>query len=192
MNEIGNKIKEARKRKGLSQEELAEASHVNLRTIQRIENNENEPRGKTLHLICDILEINAENILDYGKQSDQNYLVYFHLSVLLGLFIPIGNIMIPFALWITKKDKIIGLYDIGVNLINFQIIWSLVTFITLGLGVLFKIMHFEIGFITGNTLLTFPWMILYLVNIVLPMIFAVRMSKGKIKNYYPDLIKVVK
>ncbi len=36
MSEIGQKIKEVRKRKGLSQEDLAEASHINLRTIQRI------------------------------------------------------------------------------------------------------------------------------------------------------------
>jgi len=43
MNEIGQKIREVRKRKGLSQEELAESAKVNLRTIQRIENNENEP-----------------------------------------------------------------------------------------------------------------------------------------------------
>jgi len=37
MNEIGTKIKELRRKKGLSQEELAENSKVNLRTIQRIE-----------------------------------------------------------------------------------------------------------------------------------------------------------
>jgi transcriptional regulator with XRE-family HTH domain len=59
MNEIGKKIKELRKKKGLSQEELAEFSKVNLRTIQRIENDENEPRGKTLNLICEALDVNA-------------------------------------------------------------------------------------------------------------------------------------
>ena len=55
MNKIGEKIKEARKKKGLSQEDLAESAKVNLRTIQRIENNENEPRGKTLNLICPLM-----------------------------------------------------------------------------------------------------------------------------------------
>ena len=57
MNKIGKKIKEARKKKGLSQEDLAESAKVNLRTIQRIEKNENEPRGKTLNLICSVLDI---------------------------------------------------------------------------------------------------------------------------------------
>ena len=82
MNEIGEKIKELRKKKGLSQEELAELAKVNLRTIQRIEKNESEPRGKTLNLICEVLEINIEDILDYGKLNDSNFLFFYHLSVI--------------------------------------------------------------------------------------------------------------
>lgn len=67
MNEIGKKLKELRTKKGLSQEELAESASINLRTIQRIENNESEPRGNTLNQICKVLDVNAEDILDYGK-----------------------------------------------------------------------------------------------------------------------------
>ncbi len=59
MNIIAKKISEIRKSKGLTQEELAEQSQVNLRTIQRIENNQSEPRGKTLQLICEALQIDA-------------------------------------------------------------------------------------------------------------------------------------
>ena len=46
MEEIGEKIREVRKKKGLSQEALAELAEVNLRTIQRIENNESKPHAK--------------------------------------------------------------------------------------------------------------------------------------------------
>ena len=106
MKEIGKKIKELRKKKGLSQEELAESSQVNLRTIQRIENNESEPRGKTLNLICEVLGINVEDILDYGLKTDKNYLIIFHLSVIAFLAIPVGNIILPLILWLTKKDKV--------------------------------------------------------------------------------------
>lgn len=63
MSLIGRKINETRKSKGLTQEELAELSKVNLRTIQRIENNESEPRGKTLMLICEALDINLEDLI---------------------------------------------------------------------------------------------------------------------------------
>ncbi len=55
---VGQKIRESRKLKGLSQEELADLAKVNLRTVQRIEANQNEPRGKTLNLLCEVLEIN--------------------------------------------------------------------------------------------------------------------------------------
>jgi len=63
MNLIAKKISEARKTKGLTQEELAEQSQVNLRTIQRIENSESEPRGKTLNLICGALQIDVHDLI---------------------------------------------------------------------------------------------------------------------------------
>lgn len=63
MNIIAQKISESRKIKGLTQEELAEKAKINLRTIQRIESSENEPRGKTLNLICDVLEIDIKELI---------------------------------------------------------------------------------------------------------------------------------
>ena len=72
MSVIGEKISAGRKAKGLTQEELAELSKVNLRTIQRIENNENEPRGKTLVLICEVLDIDLESLLLSKVQSENN------------------------------------------------------------------------------------------------------------------------
>ncbi|WP_319502963.1 helix-turn-helix domain-containing protein [uncultured Draconibacterium sp.] len=72
MSIIGKKISETRKFKGLTQEELAELSKVNLRTIQRIENNESEPRGKTLILICEVLDIDIENLINSKKQIEDN------------------------------------------------------------------------------------------------------------------------
>lgn len=72
MSIVGEKISEARKAKGLTQEEVAELSKVNLRTIQRIENNESVPRGKTLNLICEVLEIDIEDLLYSKRQIDDN------------------------------------------------------------------------------------------------------------------------
>ena len=62
MNSISEKIIETRKLRGYSQEELASLAKVNLRTVQRIENNENEPRGKTLSLIAKALGLNVEEL----------------------------------------------------------------------------------------------------------------------------------
>ena len=46
--ELGKKILELRKAKGLTQEELVEKCNISVRTIQRIETGEVTPRGKTI------------------------------------------------------------------------------------------------------------------------------------------------
>ena len=187
MNEIGKRIRDIRKKKGLSQEELAESAKVNLRTIQRIENNESEPRGKTLNLICHVLQINTEDILDYGKQPNKSYLTIFHLSVIVFLAIPVGNIIVPLILWMNKKDKIIGLKEIGANLLNYQIVWSIITFSSITAFAFSKIMHY--GY---YPILFYIFIGLYALNIILPIIFAIKTNKGKTQNLYPNIIKLIK
>ena len=76
-HEIGNKIVELRKAKGLTQEELAIRCGINTRTIQRIEVGAVSPRVATLKLI------GAE--LDYEIPFDENddskfWLLTLHLS----------------------------------------------------------------------------------------------------------------
>jgi len=88
MNVIGNRISETRKLKGLTQEELAELAKVNLRTIQRIENNENEPRGKTLNLICNVLDLNLEDLLNQEKSNNRKN---YGLLIINGIFLLILN-----------------------------------------------------------------------------------------------------
>ncbi|WAC01757.1 helix-turn-helix domain-containing protein [Lacinutrix neustonica] len=187
MKEVGEKIKEVRKKKGLSQEALAESAKVNLRTIQRIENSESEPRGKTLHLICNVLEINTEGLLDYGKHNDKSYLIIFQLSVLLFLAIPMGNIILPFILWFNKKDKIIGLKEIGANLLNFQIVWSVLAFASITVAAISKIQHYE-----SPAFLLYIFFALYALNITLPIVFALKTNNGKTGAFYPNLIKFIR
>lgn len=187
MKDIGIKIREVRKKRGLSQEELAESAKVNLRTIQRIENSESDPRGKTLNLICGVLGINEEDIMDHGKQTDRTYLTIFHLTVLTFLAIPLGNIIIPLIMWVNKKNSVIELKEIGAHLLNYQIFWSIVTFISIAAYAYSKLMHY--GFY-----LTLIYLIiaLYSLNIILPIIFAIKTSKGKSGILYPEIIKLVK
>ena len=74
MESTGDKISQTRKLKGLTQERLAELAKINLRTIQRIENNANEPRGKTLELICSVLDLNIEELTSLSKEEKkENY-----------------------------------------------------------------------------------------------------------------------
>lgn len=182
MKEVGSKIREIRKRKGLSQEELAEAAKVNLRTIQRIETNANEPSGKTLNLLCDALNISIDDIVDYGKTEDKTFLILFHLSVLSFMMLPLGNIIIPLILWLTKKDKIVGLKEIGANFINFQILWTVLLYSLAIIGALGKITHIG-GF--GYSL--YLILGLPLLNIILAIVFTIQTNKGNVKVNYPNL-----
>lgn len=184
---IGLKIKEIRKRKGWTQEGLAEEARINLRTIQRIEKGESEPRGKTLHLICTALGIQAEDLLDYGKQEDPTYLALVHLSVLIFLIIPLGNIILPLILWSNKRDKITGLQRLGVNLLNYQIVWTFLAFLSAIGFAYFKILHWA-----GSQSLFYVLIGLYALNVVLPLIFAYQANKGKKASFYPNLIPFIR
>jgi transcriptional regulator with XRE-family HTH domain len=62
MKSTGKIIYEVRVKKGISQEELATLAKVNLRTIQRIENDLTEPRDTTINLICGVLEIHQDEL----------------------------------------------------------------------------------------------------------------------------------
>ncbi|WP_430409735.1 DUF4870 domain-containing protein [Kordia sp.] len=187
MNEIGVKIKEARKTKGLTQEELSETAKINLRTIQRIESGESEPRGKTMLLICEALSLNVEDILNYGQKTDNRFLTFLYLSTLSFLIIPTGNIIIPLILWITNKDKIVGLKKAGIDLLNFQITWSIITYVCLICGVVFTtLMNFS-----KFKILFIAFFGLYIINMVLAIIAAIRANYGKTTNF-PSLIKFVR
>lgn len=185
MTKIGTKIKEARKKKGLSQEELAESAKINLRTVQRIENNENEPRGITLNLISKALEIDMEEIHIPEKETNTKYLFRFHLSVLSCIIIPAGNLIFPVIMWLSKKDKIEGLKESGVNLLNFQISWTILASVA-GLGYsFFRIQHYP------TDIPVYTLLILYVINIILPIAFALEVKKGKVIKAYPSIFKFI-
>lgn len=187
MNNIGSNIKEIRKRKGYSQEELAEFAKVNLRTIQRIENNKNEPRGTTLNLICSALDITTEDIFDYGKEENSSYLVLFHLSVLAFLFFPLGNIILPLILFFSKKEKIENLNSLGANVLNFQILWTVFSSIFLCSYFYFKIQH-----IYGYSWLIYVFFGLYFINVLVPIVLAIATNKTKKVYKYPVLLRIVR
>lgn len=196
MNPIGSKIKEIRLKKGMSQEELAEKSQVSLRTIQRIENNENEPRGKTMQLICESLGIPIEELLDYDKKEDLQFLMFFHLSVLCGIAIPTGNIILPLVLWLTKKDKIQGLQKIGAKLLSFQILWTCLSFLlpvlylVAGSQGLFDLIEEQVSTILNLKFAFYMNFFFGSINYIAAVILAIANRKGK-KITYPSVIPMI-
>jgi transcriptional regulator with XRE-family HTH domain len=187
METIGAKIVEIRRRKGFTQEQLSDLSKINLRTLQRIEKGETEPRSETLSNICQVLEVNMEDILDYGKSDDLKFLKYFHLSVVVCLFFPLGSVLLPMILWLTKRDRIIGLEEQGLNVLNFQILWSILFYLTFTLWGFLRICHWS-----HADWLLYVGGLLYVPNVIYPILVSRWISKGTLKKFYFTLISFIK
>lgn len=65
--ELGLRISELRKQKGLTQDEVVDLCNINVRTLQRIENGEVTPRSYTIKTILTALDYDYESL-----QAEQN------------------------------------------------------------------------------------------------------------------------
>ncbi|MBN1253131.1 MAG: helix-turn-helix domain-containing protein [Bacteroidales bacterium] len=82
--ELGKKIADLRKERGLTQEELVEKCNLSVRTLQRIESGEVTPRTYTVKLIFEALEVSFDKSLidDEGwinKRLEQFYISFIDL-----------------------------------------------------------------------------------------------------------------
>ena len=68
---LGKQIKVARQEQMLSQVELANKCNLNIRTIQRIENDEVIPRSYTLKIISEVLDVSLKRNDNYEDDSDR-------------------------------------------------------------------------------------------------------------------------
>jgi len=175
-NTLGERIANIRKGKGFTQEQLADAARVNIRTIQRIESGETEPRGHTLTTIYDALEMNLENVSGHEKVKDKAFSVIFHASVMGGIFMPLGDIILPTILWAIKRDKVAGLEEDGKNLLVFRIIFDI-----------FVVFTYFPPLIVGPRLF---FLIYLLGTLVYPVITVVIiLLNKKTRHYYPRFFK---
>jgi len=154
----GQKIKELRLQKGMTQEELAAKTDLSVRTIQRIEKGEVDPRTFTLHAIADALDVDFELINELDSEADEikqdhlKWLAFLHLSGLFCMLFP------PLLIWIFKKQEIPEMEMHGKMVINFQLsMWlylfsaSLLLIILVGLPILVFLGVFSTIIIIINT-----------------------------------------
>jgi uncharacterized Tic20 family protein len=139
-----------------------------------------------LKLICEVLNTPIEELMEYGKIEDKQYLFLLHFSVLSVIIIPLGNIIFPLILWINKKDSIYDVNRQGKNILNFQIAFSFINILIFGIAMYgaFTSFHPKNWFITYYSLL--------LLNVCYSLFCAFSILKGQIKLFYPNLIKFVK
>src|SRR5210317_848730 len=97
--ELGLRIAELRKQKGITQEELAAKASINVRTIQRIEKGEVDPRSYTLQEIARALEVDPERLLESRNSDSRLWILLLHMTNYIPLLVP------ALFLYAWKKDE---------------------------------------------------------------------------------------
>ncbi|MBV1923561.1 MAG: helix-turn-helix domain-containing protein [Flavobacteriaceae bacterium] len=188
---LAKRVKELRKRKGLSQEELTENSGLSLRTIQRIENGETDPTGDSLRRIASALNVNPDELIDWTIKEDSSFLIFLNLSALTFLFFPILGIIIPFILWISKKDKIKDINTVAKELINFQITWSILVFLFPIIVLIIRLVSAETTYreaiLFGPAIIIAYLVFMYVVNFLFIIYNSFRINAKKEARYFPKI-----
>jgi transcriptional regulator with XRE-family HTH domain len=135
----GEIIKDLRVKKGFTQEDLAGKTELSVRTIQRIENGEVDPRSFTLQMIAKALEVDfsifndpeSDKSEETQQEDEKISLIILHLS---GLFL----LILPTLLyWKRNSKSILKMKDHFYDIIQFQLSMWLLTIIP-GIFILYK------------------------------------------------------
>ena len=71
IKELGRRIQKARKEKGLTQQELADLSHVSLKHVQGCERGVKNPSFEVLRAFCKVLNLSLDSLLKYGSKEER-------------------------------------------------------------------------------------------------------------------------
>lgn len=72
---FGKRLKEIRKRRNISQEELAELVGMEPNNISKLELGEHLPKKENLEKLCEVLEIEPKELFDFGHLKTKSELV---------------------------------------------------------------------------------------------------------------------
>jgi transcriptional regulator with XRE-family HTH domain len=175
---LPEKIINARRTLGLTQEELAVRSKLSLRTIQRIENGQSIPRMFTLRAIADALGITYGEIdpASYESEKEQNsmdvaevthFLRILCLSCFSYLVIPYVHFMV--AQYLLGKEKRLDgtTRAFARGIIRTQLWW--VVIFHLGLLVTFAVNFFLYSFNNRTVFVNYLWIVFaaYILNLII-------------------------
>lgn len=169
-----SKLKIAREKANLTQEELAAQSGVSVRTIQRIEAG-TEPKGYSLKALAKTLQIEANELVS-TKEVSQPQPVNIGLMKLINLaslpvaFLPPLNIILPLLVMFLKKE----FGTMAKQLITIQILWAVGSFVIFMLAAFVRNWFFW-----SNKFTLIVMVLLVLSNIMLIIWNAMSLDKHK-------------
>jgi len=171
-------IKEIREQLGYTQVMLAEKTSLSLRTIQRLEASNKTPKGHTLKVLSNVLDIEPlvlqkkYNRFKENKNNDLFAIKMINLSVLAFFVVPFGNIIFPIILWRKKRQSSI-IDEFGRKIINVQLIWSIILSILLLICPLINSLFFT----------SLPLILIVLLIAVLINVFIVLLTSRSLKQH---------
>lgn len=136
LNFSPDKLIALRKLKGFSQEKLAEKAGINIRSLQRIEKQDVQPQPHTMGLLAEALGVSIDELCTQTQTEpteaiDVRHLSLLHFSAGAGLVFPFGNIILPYILWMYRKDNTEAVRKHVYAILNFQLSWSVYLIIIL-------------------------------------------------------------
>jgi transcriptional regulator with XRE-family HTH domain len=171
-------IKNIREKSGLTQVELAKQTGLSLRTIQRLESSNKEPKGHSLTTLSEVFNMESSALqeqfkrIELTKNSDKTSIELINLSILSFIGIPFGNIIFPLILWYrNRKSKFVN--KIGRRIINFQIIWWIT------LSFLLAISPFiSRKFLSDTQIILYVLFVGYAINVIVVIITAMKLKRN--------------
>ncbi len=108
-------------------------------------------------------------------REDKQLLMVTHLSQLLDFITGIGGFIVPLIIWLTQKERVLGMDEHGKMILNFQISLFIYAIVSIPLIFLFGL---------GILLL----IVIGILGLVFPIINAIKVNNGESPEY-PFAIK---
>lgn len=185
----------ARKKKGLTQEDLAELTNITVRTIQRIESGETIPRPYTVKTIAAALGTTFEALQSseavplsagpltghaealYDNTEANNFLQLLCLSCFSYIVVPFVHYLIPMYLLKKRKEQNPTILAYARRVIRNQIYWVIAFNLLLLLTLVYNILC--AAYLNASWYINYlvPLFAMYLANAIIISIAIVRSKK---------------
>lgn len=188
--ELGKKILELRKAKGLTQEELVEKCNISVRTIQRIETGEVTPRVYTIKTILSALEYDLDQINEAAleeKSIGTKLKEFFYIELDEDKPASFLTSQLNIAWIFGVIYFILGLLEVGAEYYRFEenrMIFGNIVYIIIKVAVLISYFFFIRGFVLIGVL--FKNYLLRIISYILILAYSISLGYDIISLFNND------
>lgn len=196
--ELYQKIITARKKKGLTQEQLADLTNVTVRTIQRIESGESTPRSFTLKAIAAALDSSFEELttapdkreiqtglrLVSNEEDSKHFLKMLCLSCFGYIVLPFVHFLIPRYILKKSTEKNPVVIAFARKVIRVQLYWKFSLWFLMLMTLAYNL---SMASWSGKKYLVsylIPFFVMYIINAIIIVTNLRRVDKMEIVQFH--------